>query len=147
MSTWGIFSNIASGGFLLTVNVSKPGASIFLYLLAAWMFASGAYVLYARIKRMRDNRHFDRTMRGDLGHALALATYQVRFSQLMRWNILPMALTILLSVWENGKSWWMAVGLAIFFALAAYASGWEHSIYKSRKKELEGLKQKLESDL
>lgn len=141
-----MFSNFAAGVFVLSVSMSTRGAGIFMYILAAWMFLSGGYVLFARLMRMRDTAHFDRTMHGDLSHAIALANYQVRFSQLMRWNILPMALIILLSVWQNGKSWWMAAGLIVFFALAAYASGWEHSIYKSRKRELEMLKQKLESD-
>jgi hypothetical protein len=32
----------------------------------------------------------------------------------------------------------------LFFALSYYAGGWEHNIYKRKKRELEVLKKKLE---
>jgi hypothetical protein len=75
-----------------------------------------------------------------------VATYQVRFSQLMRWNILPIGIFSLLGVWESGKSVWQTVGILIIFVLGHYAAGWELSIYKARKRELEILQNKLEEN-
>ena len=117
-----------------------------MYFLSAWMFSVALYLLASRIRRIKGDYRFDRSMHGDLNHAISMATYQVRLSQLMRWNILPMGILILLGVWEGGKSVWVAVGIFIFFVLANYAAGWEHSIYKARKRELEILQNKLESE-
>jgi uncharacterized membrane protein YqjE len=50
---------------------------------------------------------------------------------------------VLLGFWEGEKSIWVAAGILIFFVLANYAASWEHNIYKSRKRELEMLRQKL----
>ena len=36
--------------------------------------------------------------------------------------------------------------ILIFFVLTGYASGWEHRIYKARKRELEILQGKLENE-
>lgn len=141
-----IIGNIGAGCFILGVNLFKQSASIFMYFLFAWMFTSALYLLVSRIRRIKASYRFDRSMRGDLNHAISVATYQVRLSLLGRWNILPMGILILLAVWEGAKSFWIAVGILIFLALAHYAAGWEHSIYKARKRELEILQQKLENE-
>lgn len=138
-----IIVNIGSGSLILGMNFS---GQIFMYLLAAWMFVTALYVLISRIKRIKGNNRFDRSMRGDLTQAISVATYQVRLSQLMRWNIIPIGTLILLGVWDGGKSVWVAVGLVVFFAIAYLAGGWEHSIYKSKKRELEILQDKLEKE-
>ena len=72
-----------------------------------------------------------------------MASYQVRISQIMRWNILPIAGFTLLGLWEGGKPIWIAVIVLLFFALTYYAGGWEHNIYKRKKRELEILQKKL----
>jgi hypothetical protein len=141
-----IIGNIGAGCFILGVNLFKQSGSIFMYFLFAWMFATALVLLVRRIRRIKENYRFDRSMRGDLDHAISMATYQVRLSQLGRWNILPIGILILLEVWDGGKSFWIAVGILIFLAFAHYAAGWEHSIYKARKRELEILQQKLENE-
>jgi hypothetical protein len=75
-----------------------------------------------------------------------VATYQVNLSKVMRWNALPIGTFILLGILESGKSIWIAVGIFLFLLLASYAGGWEHNIYKTRKRELETLQNKLEKD-
>ena len=40
----------------------------------------------------------------------------------------------------------LIAGIIIFFVLTNYASGWEHNIYKRKKRELEILKDKLENE-
>lgn len=141
-----IIVNIGAGCFILGVNFFKPGGNLFMYFLSAWMLSTALYLLVSRIRRIKGDHRFDRSMRGDLNHAISIATYQVRLSQLMRWNILPIGILILLGVWEGGKSLWLAVGIVIFFVLTNYAAGWEHNIYKARKRELEILQNKLENE-
>jgi hypothetical protein len=141
-----ILVNLASGSFVLAVNLFDQSRNIFMYLLAAWMLCTGFYAMLCRVRRIRGDLQFDRSMYGDLHHAISMATYQVRLSQLMRWNILPIAALTLLAFWWGGKSIWIAALFFIFFALTYYASGWEHNIYTSRKRELELLKDKLASE-
>ena len=141
-----IIAYAVAGCFILGVNFFKQSESIFMYFLSAWMLGSALYLLVSRIRRMKEAYRFDRSMRGDLNHAISDATYQVRISQLMRWNILPIAILILLGVLDGGKSVWIAVGILIFFVLVNYGAAWEHRIYKARKRELETLQNKLENE-
>lgn len=140
-----IIANIASGGIILWNNISTPD-SVFLYILAAWMFGSALYVLINHIRRIRGQHRFDRSMLGDLKYAIATASYQVRLSWIMRWNMLPVAILILLSLWETTKPLWIILAVSLFFIFVFHASGWEHNIYKAKKRELEGLLKKLQQE-
>lgn len=137
-----IIVNVASGGFVLFMNLSMEKANLSFYAMTTWMLGSAAFLLVSRIRRIKSSS-FERSMLGDLTHAVSVATYQVRLSQIMRWNILPIGLLSIIGVWEGGKSIWFTVGLIVCFALAYYAGGWEHNIYQSRKRELETLQRKL----
>lgn len=138
--------NAAVGILMLILNLSRAGASIALYALSAWMLGCAVYVLAGRMRRIKGDRRFDRSMRGDLAHALAIATYQVRLSQRMRWSVIPLAVLLILGMWETGKPVWFAIGTSALLFLAYYASGWEHSFYKARKRSLETLQAKLEDE-
>lgn len=144
MSEWIlIIANTASGLFALQQN----GRSlIFVYLLAAWMLGTALYVLVNRIRRMREQKRFNRSLSGDLQHALSTVIYQVRIGHIMRWNILSMAGLVLLSNWEGGQPVWVSLVVALFFILVFYASGWELRIHKAKKRELEVLQQKLQEE-
>ncbi|WP_373520935.1 hypothetical protein [Aquiflexum sp.] len=136
--------NIIAGSFVLGMNVFKGNENIFMYLLSAWMFGTAFFLLASRVRRIGASKKFDRTMLGDLEQAISVATYQVRFSFLGRWNILPIGSLVALGLWDSGKSMWILAAFIIFFILTNYASGWEHRIYEGRKRELENLKSKLE---
>jgi len=141
-----IIVNFVSGSFILGMNFTSQRENTFMYVLAAWMFGTALYSLGSRMLRIRGSNRFDRSMRGDLNYAISVATYQVRLSQLMRWNILPIGALSLLGMWDGGKSVWAAIAILMFFLLAYFASGWEHNIYKSKKRELEVLQSKLENE-
>lgn len=140
-----IIVNMATGSFLVGSNFLSHNY-FFIYLLAAWMFGSALYVLIHRISRLKDQHRFSRSLSGDLQHALAAAGYQVRIAHIMRWNVFPIVLLVLLSIWEGGKSVWLALGVSLFFILVFYASGWELGIYKAKKRELEVLQKKLQEE-
>jgi len=140
-----IIVNVATGVFLLETNVTGHGY-FFIYVLAAWMFGSALYVLVNRIGRIGAFRRFDRTLLGDLQHAIAAARYQVRISHIMRWNVVPVGLLVLFSLWEGGKPVWLALVVTLFFIITFYASGWEHRIYKAKRQELEILQHKLQGE-
>lgn len=141
-----IIVNMAAGYFVLQINLSRNSGNIFMFFLAAWMLGVSWYLLFNRIQRLKKDKQFDRSMRGDLNYAISVATYQVRLSLLGRWSILPIGLFTLLGLWENGKSVWIIIAILIFFVLTNYGARWEHGIYKTRKRELEILKGRLEKE-
>jgi hypothetical protein len=141
-----IIVNAGTGLFVLATNLSKSDRNLYMYLLAGWMFLSALYILVSRIRRIKGSHQFDRSMLGDLSYAISLSKYQVRLSQLGRWNILPIGVFCILWLWESGKPTWSIVVIAIFFTFAAYATRWEHSIYKNRKRGLEILQKKLKAE-
>jgi hypothetical protein len=141
-----IIANTISGGFVLQQNFTGRRGLVFAYLLAAWLLVTALYVLVNRVRRMREQKQFNRSISGDLQHALTTAIYQVRISRIMRWNVLPIGLLVLLSVWEGGQSIWFSVAVALFFVLVFMASGWEMGVYRTKMKELQVLQQKLQED-
>lgn len=142
-----IIVNGSAGTLILGLGFSKPAPNIFMYLLAVWMFGTALYLLMSRIRRIKRNKYrFEQSMRGDLDHAISIATYQVRLSQLMRWNILPIGILILLGMWEGGKSIWIAAGTLILFAFTYYAGAKEHRMYKAKKRELQLFQENLENE-
>ncbi len=147
VSEWlGIAANIGAGCLVLAMNLYSQSRNYFIYAMAAWMVCTGLYFLISRVRRIKETPLFDRSIAGDLDHAISVATYQVRISLLMRWNILPIALFVLLGFWNDGKSMWASIGLLLFFVIAYVAGGWEHRIYENRKRELEVLQKKLQEN-
>jgi hypothetical protein len=142
-----IIVNMGTGIFILGTLLYKSRGNVSLYLLAAWTFMTALYILISRIRRRGTENRYDRSMLGDLDHAISNAGYQVRLSGIMRWNVLPIGLLTISGLWESASfSLWIAVSMLAFFVLTWYGSRWEHGIYKKRKHELEILQQKLKSD-
>lgn len=142
-----IVVNMAAGGFILGADFPTNNATTLMHVMALWMLGVASYLIASRIRRKAEGKRFDRTMRGDLAHAISVAAYQVRLSQLMRWNVVPIGGLTLLGIGAGGKSVWIGIVTAAFFALAFYLGRWEHGIYRARRDELEILKRKLESDV
>lgn len=147
VSEWlsiGVF--LAAGGGVLAMNIFRSGGSIYMTLLAVCFLVAAVYLFIGRTRRIKGQSQFERSMRGDLEYAISLATYQVRLSGMLRWNLPVVGIFVLLSFWESGQSLWAIIGFAVFLTLAHLAAGWEHGIYKSRKRELEILKAKLDEE-
>jgi hypothetical protein len=138
-----IIVNFCAGGFILCVSIRASG-NIFLGIMAVWMLLTSVYVIVSRTRRLNELPRFDRSMREELQHAVATASYQVRLSLLMRLNVLPVGVLSILSVWDADKPVWLIVGMSVFFVIVFYLSGWEHNIYRNKKRELVLLQAKLE---
>ena len=141
-----IIANFCAGSFVFGVNIGSHKGNIIVYIMAAWMLITAVYVLVGRVRRLKEQSKFDRSMLEELKHAIATATYQVRLSKIMRLNILVIGALSLLSVLSAGKSIWFAAGILVFFLIVYYASGWENNFYKNKKRELELLQDKLEKE-
>jgi len=139
-----IIVNVLSGCVILFMNLGTQNISM--YILSVWMFSSASYLLLNRVRRIKGGHQFDMSMLSELKHAISIATYQVRLSQIMRWNIVPIGLLSVLGVLEGGKSVWIIIILLILFALAFFAGGLEHGIYRNKKRELEVLLNKLKRE-
>ena len=141
-----IVVNGGMGTFVVVFNAIRQSVNISLYLLAALMFGSAFYVLFNRINRIKGNNRFDRSMRGDLDYAVSVASYQVRLSQIMRWNFIPIGILLTLGIIEGGKSIWIAFGMLALFMVTYFLSSFEHKYYKNKKQELEELQKKLSQE-
>ena len=142
-----IMINLGTGSILLGFNRFKPGTNIFLYLEAAWMFAIVAYLVVSRIRRIKASRQFDRSIRGDLNHAISLASYQMRISQIIRWNFLPMGAIMIFSGWEAGKLLRVSAVILVSYTVAFYVTSKGYRANKRKKRELQVLKEKLETGI
>jgi hypothetical protein len=133
-----------AGALIAGLNFFKPPHFVFMYLLAAWTLATASVLMMGRIRRIRQSRRFDRSIHGDLDHGISTAAYQVRLSRLMRWNMVPIGIIILLGIREGNKPLWIGVCTLLFFVFAYYTGGVEHKIYEDRRKDFYLLKEKLE---
>lgn len=139
-----ILINLGTGVILISANPLKQGNNIFLSVEAVWMFGIVAYLIISHIRRLRASRKFDRSINGDLDHAISLAGYQMHLSQIVRWNMLPLGIIMILSGWEAGKFLKVAAVILASYTLAFYVSSKGYGMNKRRKRELQGLKEKLE---
>jgi hypothetical protein len=124
----------------------KPGASIFVYLLAAWMFGTVVFIVVSRTRRIEASRRFDRSIHGDLDYAIWLAGYQMRLSLVIGFNFLPIGVILILFSWEVGGLFMACVVVILVSAiLTFYVERKGYRASKSRKHALQVLKGKLES--
>ncbi len=140
-----IIVNTIAGCLVVVMTLLNGNSSWVMIFLAVWMFASALYLLASRRRRIKGEQQFDRSMLGDLHYAISMATYQVRLSQLGQWNMIPIGVLTIIGTIQSGKPVWIAAVILVFFSIAYFASGWEHNLYKNRKRELEILQSKLES--
>jgi len=97
------------------------------------------------IRRVKAGRRFDRSIHGDLNHAISLANYQMRLSQIIRWNFLPMGAIMIFSGWEAGKLLRVSAVILVSYTLAFYITSKGYRMNKRRKRELQVLKGKLDT--
>lgn len=140
-----IVVNIAAGALVFGVTFFNERSNIFMYGMAVWMLVTALYVMIRRVRRIKGDQQFDRSLHGDLQYAISVARYQVRLSHLMRLNVIPIGVFIALGMWESRKPLWIAGATLVMLSVVYYFSGWEHRYYKSRKRELEILQDKLQA--
>jgi hypothetical protein len=136
---------LGTGIALLRLNPVKAGANIFMWLETAWMFATSLYIVVGHIRRIKANCRFDRSILGDLDHAIFLASYQMRLSQFVGWNLLPMGAIMIFSGWESGKFLKVSLVILVSYTLAVFVISKGYNANKRRKRELQSLKAKLEA--
>ena len=140
-----IISYLAAAGFLVSVKSFAPGANIFLRIAAAWMFIMVVYFVVSRIRRIKAGRRFDRSIHGDLDHAIYLISYQLRSSQIQSWGLLPMGTLMILVGWEARKLLLVSAVILVSYTFSYYANVKWYRANKRRRRKLQVLKEKLEN--
>jgi len=138
-----IVVNIFSGSIVLGLNI-QHAANLFNNAMGILMLATAMYLYFKRSSRLKSENRFDRTMLGDLDHAIANATYQARLSYGMLFYVMAIGILMFLNAMAENKSFTILLAITILFAITIYLASWEHrGWHVARKKRLEAMRAKL----
>jgi len=139
--------NVGVGSFLLWDSIID-NEGVYSYLIAAFMLFSAGYLIIDRIRRQREANRFNRSMLGDLDHAIANADRLIVLSRkVIWWYNLPILLLLILKLMQAQSGWltWLLIALA--FTLAYFLGRWElNRCHLPRKESLKTLRDTLTED-
>lgn len=139
-----IVVNLLAGSTVLGLNIVQQSGNLFDNAVALLMLATAVYVFFKRNHRLKNEDRFDRTMLGDLDHAISNATYQAKLSYGMLINAVIIGILLFLNAVAEDKSPGILFLIIVLFAITIYLSRWEHrSWHVARKKRLEAMRAKL----
>jgi uncharacterized membrane protein YobD (UPF0266 family) len=139
-----IVVNSLASSTIIGLNVVQRKGNIFENAMALLMLVTAIYIIFRRAHRLKNENRFDRTMLGDLDHAISNATYQAQLSYGMLINCVIMGILLFFNAVAEDKSPTTLFLIAVLFAITIYLSRWEHrSWHVARKKRLEGMRAKL----
>jgi len=135
--------NILSGSMVLGLNIQQA-TNVFNNVMGLLMLATAAYVFIKRSQRLKSENRFDRSMLGDLDHAISNATYQARLSYSMLFYAVAIGVLMFLNAMVENKSFTVLLAIAAGFAVTIYLARWEHrGWHLARKKRLVAMREKL----
>lgn len=141
-----IASNLFAASLIGSAIIYKGNENTFSFIMMCAMFVTALVLMYSRFRRKKNENRFDNSTLGELQHALANATYQVRLhSGILYFAGLVVILT-LASLIDTANSLWMIPAVVVFFGICGYAARWEHRVYVGKKRELEKLMKKLKEE-
>lgn len=139
-----IIINLVVGSFLFWDSITD-NEGIYSYLIAAFMLFSAGYLIVSRIHRQREENRSDRSMLGDLDHAIANADRLIVLSRkVIWWYNLPILLLLILKLVQaqSGLLTWLLIATA--FTLAYFLGRWElNRCHLPRKEALKTLRNTL----
>lgn len=115
------------------------------FITVAIVAVSVAYVQYFRWKRKKAENAFDRSLLGELDHAISNTNSMIRFNYLMfAGYYIPMFVVAFTSLIAKGASLEKWIFMTVFFLLGLFLIRWEQKACNiPRKKQLLALKKKL----
>lgn len=127
------------------ISIINETPSLYDYLIPIILVGIGIYVLASRIKRKKKELQFDRTMLGDLDHAIASVSYEAkRAKTFVWWFLMPLAILVFLNMSTAEVSFWKWLGIAAGFVLLFLLTRWEYNrCHSPKKQKLEALREKL----
>lgn len=139
-----ILSNLLAGSVIIIMNFIKPSQDIYAYILGVLMVGTAVYIFIKRQYRLKNENQFDRTMLGDLDHAIKNANYRARLSSSMLVYFIFVSLLMISNAIYEGKSMIQLIAIAAFCIIVLFLGRWEHrSWHMANKKRLEAFRNKL----
>ena len=144
---WGLMIiNLVVGSFVLGANLMKEISNPYHYAMVAILYVSVIYIFCRRQERLKGENLFDRTMLGDLDHAIRNAVYREQLSYFAFIYAIPVFSVVWISFYQKNKSVEYLVGILIFFVIMLLLGFFEHKlIHRRYRKRLEEMKRMLEN--
>ena len=99
--------------------------NIYAYPPAIWLLLTGVYVLYGRHKRKKEEKRFDRSILGDIDHAIANSKFEIRRAKtFIWWYITPLAFPVMLNMVMNNASVYKWIFTICGFILSYFVVRW-----------------------
>lgn len=118
--------------------------NIFLHMAQLLLVAFGIYILFRRMRRLKEAQVFARSIKGELDYAIYFANYQVSLSTLAGVSAFPIFLTTWVAALYDDKPLSYLIGFGVFFILALIGAYWEHkSIHLGHRNRLIRLRKSL----
>ncbi len=134
---------VSTSAFLIIKNIDNE--NIYAYPPAIFLFLTGISDLVGRIKRKKNENRVDRSVIGELDHAIANTEFEInRAKTFIWWYMLPVAFPVLLNMFMNNASIGKWIFVLCGFLLSYIVVRW--GLIKSqlpRRKKLIALKNKL----
>lgn len=135
--------NLACAVFLFNDALDDP--HYWDYVGSAMMVGTVIYIQYSRRKRIKAEKTFDRSVLGELDHAISNTNAIITFSRLMAYGyFVPISIfytSKMIFVGASLEKWFLVSGMFIFSFILIY---WERKkMHIPRRQKLEALKEKL----
>lgn len=134
--------------FVFVVIKNLGNGNLYAYPPVIILLLTSVYVYIGRIKRKNKERQFDRTMLGELDHALYNSEYEIRRARTFPlWYILPVSIPAMLNMYMNDASVYKWIFVLFAFVLS-YFVVWLGltKMQEPRKRKLEKLREKMLQD-
>lgn len=135
--------NALAGIFLIALAVQHP--HVVTYFNAAVMATTVAVIMYFRRKRKKAENTFDRSMLGELDHAISNTSFMIKFNYLIRVAyVAPLIIACISALIIREATWekWLIVTGALL--LSIFVLHWEQKAYNMPgKNHLLELKRRL----
>lgn len=112
------------------------------------LLLTSIYVYWGRVKRLRNEQLFDRTMLGDLDHTIYNVEYEIKRARTFPlWYLAPVIVPAFLNMYMNDASLskWLLVGGAFILSYLVTWFGLKQ-FQEPKKKKLEQLRKKIMND-
>ncbi|MEQ9277886.1 MAG: hypothetical protein RLN83_00210 [Balneola sp.] len=139
-----ILTGLTAAGILVYFDFIKDEGNTFSFISVVLFSLITVYGIINRFLRKNKTENFERSILGDLEHALSISEYQVSLSKGMLYGFWPAVFFIsLLSLIMSDKPIWYSIIFGLLFIGVSFLSRWEHKCYVRRRNELATLKKKL----
>lgn len=115
------------------------------YLISGVLLLIAGYVYISRIRRINKDQQFDRSMLGELNHAIANIDFEIhRARNFIWWFLIPIAIPITINFMYTGANYLQWLTVAVAYMLAISVTQWEmKKRLTPKRRHLETLRLKI----